>query len=411
MELYRSVSAMDPLLPEDRSGSLEELALRLIESSSLLSGKLHKNTQLAISELVRPMNSYYSNLIEGHDTHPIDIERALKNDFTDDKRNRDLQSEAVAHINIQKELPKLLEGRQPVNPASWDFLRILHMRFYEELPETFKTIQSEEGSMVEVVPGELRNREVGVGSHIGPFHGSLPQFMDKFGEAYNPLGNNNKSKAKRIIAIAASHHRLVWIHPFVDGNGRVVRLFSDAMFMTERLHSNGLWSISRGLARAGKKYTELLSAADQVRYDDYDGRGNLSNRFLEDFCSFFLTTALDQIEFMISSLDIDNMLSRIDSFCRLASDRGKFRYEARYILTDLFLKGKLSKTESMRLTGTSDKTLKLLTDTLGDLGLLESRKEGKSVWYYPKYPTRYSAMLFPGFYPLEKEIDMDREFN
>jgi hypothetical protein len=40
------------------------------------------------------MNCYYSNLIEGHDTHPVDIERALKNDYSKDARKRDLQLEA-----------------------------------------------------------------------------------------------------------------------------------------------------------------------------------------------------------------------------------------------------------------------------------------------------------------------------
>ena len=33
-----------------------------------------------LADLVRAMNCYYSNLIEGHNTHPIDMERALKGD-------------------------------------------------------------------------------------------------------------------------------------------------------------------------------------------------------------------------------------------------------------------------------------------------------------------------------------------
>jgi Fic family protein len=48
------------------------------------------------------MNCYYSNLIEGHDTHPVDIERALKNDYSQDRRKRDLQLEAKAHIAVQR---------------------------------------------------------------------------------------------------------------------------------------------------------------------------------------------------------------------------------------------------------------------------------------------------------------------
>ena len=48
------------------------------------------------------MNCYYSNLIEGHDTHPVDIERALKNDYSRDEKKRDLQLEAKAHIIVQQ---------------------------------------------------------------------------------------------------------------------------------------------------------------------------------------------------------------------------------------------------------------------------------------------------------------------
>ena len=48
------------------------------------------------------MNCYYSNLIEGHDTHPVELERALKNDYSQDQKKRDLQIEAKAHIEVQE---------------------------------------------------------------------------------------------------------------------------------------------------------------------------------------------------------------------------------------------------------------------------------------------------------------------
>jgi ribosomal protein L20 len=40
---------------------------------------------------VRGMNCYYSNLIEGHDTLPVDIERAMRADLATEPRRRDLQ--------------------------------------------------------------------------------------------------------------------------------------------------------------------------------------------------------------------------------------------------------------------------------------------------------------------------------
>ncbi len=56
----------------------------------------------SLANVVRAMNCYYSNLIEGHDTHPIDIERALKSDYSRDTRKRDLQYEAKAHVTVQE---------------------------------------------------------------------------------------------------------------------------------------------------------------------------------------------------------------------------------------------------------------------------------------------------------------------
>jgi Fic family protein len=66
-------------------------------------------------------------------------------------------------------------------------------------------------------------------------------------------------KAETIIAAAAAHHWLLWIHPFLDGNGRVARLMSHAMLL-EALDTGGIWSIARGLARNVNSYKSHLAA-------------------------------------------------------------------------------------------------------------------------------------------------------
>src|ERR1700676_3372349 len=97
-------SEIEPLLPEDRDHGLEELAFDLVSSSSSLAGQLHPTVRVAIGDLVRSMNCYYSNLIEGHITMPRDIERALANDYSSEPKKRNLQMEAVAHIEIQRKI-------------------------------------------------------------------------------------------------------------------------------------------------------------------------------------------------------------------------------------------------------------------------------------------------------------------
>jgi Fic family protein len=93
-------------------------------------------------------------------------------------------------------------------------------------------------------------------------------------------------KATRMIAMAAAHHRLNCIHPFPDGNGRVSRLMSHAMAHAAGIAAHGLWSVSRGLARGLQHptdYKSMMDHADSPREGDLDGRGNLSQRALEDF--------------------------------------------------------------------------------------------------------------------------------
>ena len=127
---------------------------------------------------------------------------------------------------------------------------------------------------------------------------------------------------------------------------------------------------------------------------------------LVEFCEYFLKTAIDQIEFMSEVIDIDNMLNRLTKFAELMFLKNKLKPEAEYILTSVFLKGKISKSEAMRITKTSDKTLKNLTDEMLKLELLKSKKEGKEMMYYVNYPISYAASIFPGLYPSSKEIDL-----
>lgn len=402
---HMAPDSMEPLYPEDPSGDLENLAVDLIKKSSILSGALNPTTSTAIANFLRPMNSYYSNLIEGHDTHPIDIENALRKDYSQDRAKRDLQLEALAHIAVHEKIYHEIKGKDSdVIPSSIKYIKQIHKTFYDHLPESFKKVTSEEGKIKDVIPGELRKTEVKVGRHIAPYSDSLELFTHRFEEFYS--SKNNAPLTERIIAIASSHHRLAWIHPFVDGNGRVIRLYSDACFMHEGLNSSGLWSISRGLARTNDLYKVKLANADLQRQGDYDGRGNLSNKMLIEFCKYFLETAIDQIEFMHKSINTENMIDRIKGFSDLMTAKNRLRPEAKFILVDVFLKGKISKADAMRITNTSDKTLKLTTDSLIDQGLLVSKKEGKSMMYYVSYPITFSPILFPGLYPTDKEVDM-----
>ena len=99
--MFESTGLMEPMLPTP-SRELEDLIIEMIQKASTLTSQIPNIVQKTIGELVRSMNCYYSNLIEGHHTHPYDIERALKKEYSQEIEKRNLQLEAVAHIEVQK---------------------------------------------------------------------------------------------------------------------------------------------------------------------------------------------------------------------------------------------------------------------------------------------------------------------
>src|SRR6202012_4872406 len=145
-----------------------------------------------------------------------------------------------------------------------------------------------------VLPGELRTQDVKVGQLVAISAGAIPRFLLRFEQVFTNLG-----KTESILSIPAAHHRLLWIHPYLDGNGRVARLMSHAMLLAT-LQTGAIWSVARGLARNVQEYKTLLSNCDMPRRNDLDGRGTLSEEALAEFTRFFLTVCLDQVSFMES---------------------------------------------------------------------------------------------------------------
>src|SRR5258707_12811234 len=279
-----SIGLMEPMVIGDgarQRAALTDLALDLAQKSAGFRRSLPDSLLASLADLVRSMNCYYSNLIEGHYTHPIDIDRAQKNDYSKDVGKRNLQLEAKAHIEVQKWID---EGGLNGGAVTVEGICEIQRRFCELLPEDLLWIEiPETKERVRVVPGELRMWDVKVGRHVPISPGAVPRFLKRFSEVYERLG-----KTDSILAAAPAHHRLVWIHPFLDGNGRVARLMSHATFL-EALDTGAIWSVARGLARNEVgNYKEHLAASDAPRRNDLDGRGNLSEEALAAFTEFFL---------------------------------------------------------------------------------------------------------------------------
>ena len=82
---------MEPLIPMGCTLDLAPQASLLIKAAAELGGYFAVETRQAVADLVRSMNGYYSNLIEGHRTRPVDIEAALVQDFSSEPKRREMQ--------------------------------------------------------------------------------------------------------------------------------------------------------------------------------------------------------------------------------------------------------------------------------------------------------------------------------
>jgi len=369
---YESPTAMEPMLPSDL-GDLRDLACEVLKQSARLDAKLHPITRAALISLLREVNSYYSNLIEGHRTHLRDIARALANDYDLDPEKRRLQLLHRAHVEVQLTVEKLLEEAPDINVTEESFLCRIHKGFYSKLPDEYCTIKTQDGTQSRtVIPGKLRTEEVTVGRHTPPLAQALSKFLGRFSQTYNPARLHGDTK---IIALAASHHRLAWIHQFLDGNGRVCRLFSHAYMIRIGFAGLGLWTVSRGLARHKENYMSALASADSQRRGNYDGRGNLSQAGLVEFCRFFLETCLDQIQFMDAMLDLDGLQRRVEGYVRMRSisqipGQEPLRLEAAHLLREALLGGSISRGDVARITGLGPKPARDLANMLAREGLL-----------------------------------------
>lgn len=231
------------------------------------------------------MNCYYSNLIEGHDTRPRDIERALFDELEPPSERRNLQLEARAHVRVQQSIDELYTQGLLEEPASQGFIRWLHEQFYVDAPDELLTISSKR-DVYRMQPGNFRSEarhDNAVGRHVPPSSAVVPAFMDYFEQRFR---TDKQGLAGKVTTIAIAHHRLNYIHPFPDGNGRVSRLLAHAMALKASIGAHGLWSVSRGLARGLKdrgEYERMMDAADEPRRSDLHGGGNLSLGALEEF--------------------------------------------------------------------------------------------------------------------------------
>lgn len=402
-----SITQFTPFIPGDHAlqqSDLPDKAMTLITLSAQLTGQLSPLTRVTLEQYMAVINSYYSNLIEGNATRPYEVRAAQRGEYHGDPAKRDLQQESLAHIQVQQWLQQLWSQQQLDLDRlfSPQFIGQMHQAFYAKVPESLWAIKNQQDQIVaKMQPGQWRDRQVIVGRHVPPEPEELADLMTGFCEVYHPKRFYGDRK---LIAVLAAHHRLAWIHPFFDGNGRIGRLMTDAALKAIGLESTGVWCLSRGLARTAAQYKSALSVADFPRQGDYDGRGALSEKGLLAFCDYLLDTAIDQVRYISGLLDLKDFRQRIEHYVQARQDRRVAGVAetlppiASQLLWLAFIQGELDRGQALRLCAMPERSARRLLSQLKNEGLL-SETSNKSTLRW-EIPDHTEAWYFPGLVPL-----------
>ena len=378
--MYHSSHQFEPTsLGERQLQEVRPLAESIAHSSIKLTSAAHETTRAALRALLRQMNSFYSNRIEGQSTHPQNIERALHSDFSHQPYEARLQRIALAYIGAEKEMGAQLGERPALQSA---FLIDAHRALYDRLAPQDRV--ADEGEII--VPGQLRTRDVQVARHVAPTADSLPAFLRRLDEVYGKA----RGWERILIETACAHHRVAWVHPFLDGNGRAARLQTHCALWKL---SEGLWSPSRGFARSTQAYYAALHNADAPRRGDLDGRGNLSASGLLEWVEYFLEMCNDQVSFMAKMLALENIRQRIEALLVVRD----IKWEAILPLVHIFGLGPVNRGDFARMTGLRERTARsLIARLLADQLLVSDTPYGPLRFGLPLDALN---LLFPSLYP------------
>lgn len=360
------------------SVEMDEMLVRLMRADAALNASIPESLRAPMEHLLRNVNAYYSSKIEGNPTSPAAIIRSQEMPIVE-------ETEHLKEIKRLQEIEaRLAHGDLLHLPAQApETVKLLHAEFYKNAPPEMLEIKDKANDrIITMIPGEFRKHLVEVGRHIAPQPEEIEGMMNRFGEFYRIGGVGGVKASQAILACAGAHHRLTYIHPFLDGNGRVTRLFTDIYMRQAGLGGVGLWSMSRGFGRDKFAYYDALARADMPRQGASDGRGILSDAGLMDFTAYFIKTAVDQVEYFSSLLNPQALTQRIDQYFDLRIreemiiDGGyrlpKLHAGTRTVYKQLLTSKGITRADISSLVGVEERTTHEIVRQMKNAGLIKA---------------------------------------
>lgn len=382
---------LNPILTESLPRSMLDTAADLISKADKLLQGLVPQTAKCVSNLMRVTNAYHSNLIEGYYIDPSAVVEGMKLPL---RQRQQLGDPAVTHIHAQEVLERALrlhsvDFKDLFEPA---FISAIHRRLFSGLAGD-DGLTSNETIMV---PGTFRNKDcdlVTVGAHVAPEPLAIVPMLKHLQWGFGSI----KDPGRRLIAVLANHHRLAFVHPFLDGNGRVTRLVAHLQLAQIGLHPQ-VWSLPRGLYQRREAYYSALAKADRAREGDLDGRGQLSQKHYFAFIEFMLDVCHEQVDYMAEALSANRIIERVtiafNSNLNLDEDLRPGDAET---VKALLARGSLQLEEFKILSGLQDLRVEDEVKRMIDLGLV-CRRSSKPDVLEPAIPIWLAQGLFPNLH-------------
>ena len=209
---------------------------------------LSPETLQSLKEYYRVGTTFTSNALEGNSLTESETKVIIEDGLTiEGKPLRDVY-EAVGHAKAYDYMYELSHNE----PLTEEVICNLHKLFYQQM-------DSERAGQYRKVPVFISGSRYSV-SPVAEIDKRMKQLVQWY--------NNNENKLHPVVLAAELHKRFVFIHPFIDGNGRMARLLMNLSLMRNDYNIAIIPAVTRA---------EYISALEQAHND-----GNVFVSFIAD---------------------------------------------------------------------------------------------------------------------------------
>jgi len=344
-----------------------------------LYGQVPPHIFFQLKEIFQIMETLGSARIEGNNTTLTEyVEKIIEQDTENSEKDKEIS-------NIETAIRFIEENTNENTVFSRAYVSELHKMITKELSVHPKG----EGSKY---PGEMRKCEVSINrsKHTPPSYAVVKDYFEKFIEFIN----KDHKEQNQLLSVAIAHHRFTYIHPFDNGNGRMVRLLNYALLIKLgfKVKNGRIINPSSVFYADREKYYQMLGKAD-----------SLSERDILHWAEYFLFGLKNELEKIDSLLNKNYVQKKILSpTIKFAIERGNINKLEYDILSYLINKDNMfMKSEELSKFGINNSKRKsMIMAKLRNIKIIRPISEGGRI-YTINFANSY--LLRGIIYTLEQE--------